>query len=58
MSSLPNIGGEKAKLILEKYQTPLKAFNNIEDWPKKVHGLGPIISNKVKEVMNTQYNKE
>ena len=58
ISSLPNIGGEKAKLILEKYQTPLNAFLNIEDWSNKVHGLGPIISNKVKKVMKTPYKKE
>jgi DNA excision repair protein ERCC-4 len=57
VASLPNIGREKANAILESYQTPLKALINVDDWVKSVNGLGPIISNKVKEVLNTPFEK-
>jgi Fanconi anemia group M protein len=57
VASLPNIGREKATAILESYQTPLNALVNVDDWSKTVHGLGPIISNKVKQVLNTPYEK-
>jgi ERCC4-type nuclease len=56
MASLPNIGREKAIAILKSYQTPLNALINVEDWPKTVYGLGPKISSKVKEVLNTPFN--
>jgi ERCC4-type nuclease len=57
VASLPNIGREKATAILKSYQTPLNALVNVDDWYKTVHGLGPIISNKVREVLNTPYDK-
>ena len=53
VSSLPNIGGEKARSILEEYQTPLNAFLKVDDWSKNVSGLGPVISRKVKKVLNS-----
>jgi Fanconi anemia group M protein len=55
VASLPNIGREKATAILESYQTPMNALINVEDWSKGVHGLGPVITNKVKEVLSTPY---
>lgn len=55
VASLPNIGREKATAILKSYQTPLNALINVEDWSKTVYGLGPIISGKVKEVLNTPF---
>ena len=55
VASLPNVGREKATAILEAYQTPMNALINVEDWPKAVHGLGPVITNKVKEVLTTPY---
>jgi Fanconi anemia group M protein len=55
VASLPNIGGEKAKAILESYQTPINAIINVDDWSKSVNGLGPVITNKVKEVLSTPY---
>jgi len=55
VASLPNIGNEKAIAILKSYQTPLNAFLNVEEWPKKVYGLGPKISTKVKEVLHTPF---
>jgi ERCC4-type nuclease len=59
VASLPNIGREKANAILEAYQTPLNALVNVDDWSKTVHGLGPVISNKVKQVINTAFgNRE
>jgi ERCC4-type nuclease len=55
VASLPNVGREKALAILKSYQTPLNALINVDDWPETVHGLGPIISGKVKDVLNTRF---
>jgi ERCC4-type nuclease len=57
VASLPNIGREKATALLKSYQTPLNAMINVDDWSKTVHGLGPVISNKVKEVLNTPFRE-
>ena len=57
VASLPNIGREKATAILKSYQTPLNAFINVDDWSKTVYGLGPVISNKVKQVLSTPYKE-
>ncbi len=58
VASLPNIGREKATAILQSYQTPLNAIINIDDWTKTVHGLGPVITNKVKDVLTTPYKEQ
>ena len=58
VASLPNIGREKAVAILDAYQTPMNALINVDDWSKAVHGLGPVITNKVKEVIATPYKKK
>jgi ERCC4-type nuclease len=58
VASLPNIGKEKATAILESYQTPMNALINVDDWPKAVHGLGPVITNRVKEVLSTPYKEK
>jgi len=58
VASLPNIGREKALTLLKSYQTPLNALINVDDWPKTVHGLGPIISNRVKEVLNLPFREQ
>jgi ERCC4-type nuclease len=57
LASLPNVGREKAMAILKSYQTPLNALINVDDWPETVHGLGPIISNKAKEVLRTPFKE-
>jgi len=57
VASLPSIGREKAMAILKSYQTPLNALINVDDWSKTVHGLGPVISNKVKEVLGTPFRE-
>lgn len=57
VASLPNIGHEKALAILKSYQTPLNALINVDDWAKEVHGLGPIISRKVKRILNTPFKE-
>jgi ERCC4-type nuclease len=57
VASLPSIGREKATALLKSYQTPLNALINVDDWSKTVHGLGPVISNKVKEVLNTSFKE-
>lgn len=55
VASLPNIGREKAISILKSYQTPLNALMNVDDWPKTVYGLGPVISGRAKEVIGTPF---
>ncbi|MCK4436209.1 hypothetical protein KAU87_05285, partial [Candidatus Bathyarchaeota archaeon] len=57
VASLPKIGRAKAQAILELYQTPIKALINVDSWAKEVHGLGPIISRKVSNVLNTPFKK-
>ena len=58
IASLPSIGREKATAILEAYQTPINALINIDDWEKTVHGLGPTITNRVKDLLNTPYQEK
>jgi Fanconi anemia group M protein len=58
VASLPSIGREKATAILDSYQTPLNALINVDDWEKTIHGLGPVITNRVKDVLNTPYTNE
>ena len=58
VASLPNIGREKAVALLDAYQTPMNALINVDDWLKVVHGLGPVITNKVKEVIATPYKEK
>jgi ERCC4-type nuclease len=55
VASLPSIGREKATAILGSYQTPLNALINVDDWEKTVHGLGSVITGRVKEVLSTPY---
>jgi ERCC4-type nuclease len=55
VASLPSIGREKATAILDAYQTPLNALINVDDWEKNVHGLGSVITNRVKDVISTPY---
>jgi ERCC4-type nuclease len=57
VASLPSIGREKAEAILKSYQTPLNAMINVDDWSKTVQGLGPVITNKVKEVISVPYKE-
>jgi ERCC4-type nuclease len=58
ISSLPNVGREKATAILQSYQTPQNALINVDDWSKTVNGLGPVITNKVKEILTTPYKEQ
>jgi ERCC4-type nuclease len=55
LASLPNVGREKAMAILKCYETPLNAMINVDNWSETVYGLGPKISSKVKEVLNTPF---
>ena len=57
MASLPNVGREKAIAILNSYQSPLNALINVDGWAKDVHGLGPKITEKVKQVLHTPYKE-
>jgi ERCC4-type nuclease len=57
MASLPNIGREKAVSLLNSYQNPLNALNNVDRWSKDVNGLGPKITKKVKEVIHNTYEE-
>ena len=58
VASLPNVGREKSTAILDAYQTPMNALINADDWSKSVNGLGPVITNKVKEVLTTPYKEK
>ena len=58
VASLPSIGREKATAILESYQTPMNALINVDDWEKAVHGLGPVITNRVKDVLSTPFKNQ
>ncbi len=55
LASLPIIGREKAISLLESYQTPLSALLNVDNWKKDAYGLGPVITEKVKQVLNTPF---
>jgi len=57
LASLPNIGREKAVALLKSYQAPLNALINVDRWSKDVHGLGPKITKKVKQVIHEPYEK-
>jgi ERCC4-type nuclease len=57
MASLPNIGREKAVSLLNSYQCPLNALNNVDRWSKDVNGLGPKITKKVKDVIYETYEE-
>ena len=57
LASLPNIGREKAIALLKSYQAPLNALINIDRWQKDVHGLGPVITKKVKQVIHEPYEE-
>jgi len=57
ISSLPNIGREKARSILKSYENPLNALVNVDRWAKDIHGLGPKITEKVKKVLYTSYDE-
>jgi ERCC4-type nuclease len=57
VASLPQVGREKAQAILKSYQTPLNALINVDDWSETVRGIGPKISSKVKEVLNTPFTQ-
>ncbi|MDR0797250.1 MAG: hypothetical protein LBE70_00805 [Nitrososphaerota archaeon] len=55
IASLPGIGREKAVALLDAYKSPVEALMHIDQWAKTVNGLGPVITNKVKEVISTQF---
>jgi ERCC4-type nuclease len=57
LASLPNIGREKATTLLNSYQTPLNALLNLDQWTKDVHGLGPKITKKVRQVIHKSYKE-
>ena len=57
IASLPNIGREKAIAILKSYQTPLNALINTHGWAAEVYGLGPKITEKVKQVLHTPFKE-
>ncbi|MDR2707878.1 MAG: hypothetical protein LBB87_03950 [Nitrososphaerota archaeon] len=58
IASLPGIGREKAVAILDTYKSPVEALMNVEHWSKTVNGLGPVITNKVKEVLSAPYKAD
>jgi len=57
VGSLPNIGRERARSLLNSYQTPINALLNVDRWAGDVHGLGPKITEKVRKVLHTAYRE-
>ncbi len=57
IASLPNIGREKALAILKSFKTPLNALTNVDAWAEKVHGLGPVISQKTEKILNSPFEE-
>lgn len=57
IASLPNIGREKAMSLLESYQTPLNTLINVDRWARDVYGLGPKITEKVRQVLHSPYKE-
>src|SRR3989337_1968030 len=55
LASLPTIGTEKALSLLNSYQTPMNALLNVDNWKKEAYGLGPIITEKARQVLNAPY---
>jgi hypothetical protein len=35
----------------------MNALINVDDWSKTVHGLGPVITNRVKEVLSVPFSQ-
>ena len=58
VAGLPNIGREKADALLKTYQTPIAAFSKVDSWADDVSGLGPKITEKVKQVLYKPYKAE
>ncbi len=58
ISSLPNVGREKAMALLTTYKTPFNALVNVDSWSKDVHGLGPKISGRAREVLQTPFKEQ
>jgi len=58
MSSLPNIGKERATAILNHYENPLEALTRVDEWKREIEGLGPKITSEAKKVLTTPYKKE
>jgi len=58
VASLPNIGREKARYAAEIVSDTTQCVINVDDWSKTVHGLGPVISNRVKEVLNQPFREQ
>ncbi|HYB92695.1 MAG TPA: ERCC4 domain-containing protein [archaeon] len=55
VAGLPNIGREKADALLRTYETPIGALSKVDCWADDVAGLGPKITEKVKQVLCTPY---
>ena len=55
LSSLPNVGREKAITLLRAYRTPMRALERVEAWARELRGFGPKIVERVRAVLNTPY---
>ncbi|RLI37503.1 hypothetical protein DRO55_01240 [Candidatus Bathyarchaeota archaeon] len=58
ISSLPNIGREKAVSILRSYGNPFNALASVDRWARDIRGLGPKIVEKVKRILYTPFEGE
>lgn len=50
LTSLPSVGEKTARELLERFNTPVNAIRNIDDWTK-VRGITPQRARKIKEIL-------
>lgn len=55
ISSLPGMGAERASSILERYETPAKALNNIDSWPDEIDGIGSKTAGKARKILHSAF---
>ena len=53
ISSLPGIGAERARSILERYGTPAEALDNVDSWPDEIDGIGSKTAEKASKILHS-----
>lgn len=54
LAGLPLINKHRAKAILSKFNNPINAINNIDQW-QEIHGIGKKIIKEIKKILFTEY---
>ncbi|MEM3832055.1 MAG: DEAD/DEAH box helicase [Thermoprotei archaeon] len=58
VASLPNIDLTLAKRLLKRFRSVINVFNASKEELMKVEGIGEKISNKIREVLDSEYKNE